>query len=176
MDAVRWRGHGRYDRARRQCCAAIREDLCLRPVPMTRRCGAGDPARDVWRRTGYLMRPAHGGGVTVRHAGSRRPAKRLAWCFARQARTSSRAAVLGGAGGRLCRRMSSRPCACCRKRPGSRRLRALRACGKSPYASRRWWKRTASGLRRLLCREKGCNENGPCISHEPFLRTFFDEA
>ena len=49
----------------------------------------------------------------------------------------------------------------------------LRACGKSPYASRRWWKRTAFGLRRLLCREKGCNENGPCISHEPFLRAFF---
>ena len=53
---------------------------------------------------------------------------------------------------------------------------SLAGLREKPYASRRWWKRTASGLRRLLCREKGCNENGPCISHEPFLRTFFDEA
>ena len=140
-------------------------------VPMTRRCGRRS-ARGMKRTDTCATRTRR--WRSVWH-GSRRPAKRLALYFPRQARTSSRA-MCWARWGRMCRRMSLRPCACCRKRPGSRRLRALRACGKSPYASRRWWKRTASGLRRLLCREKWCNENGPCISHEPFLRTFFDEA
>ena len=96
-------------------------------VPMTRRCGRRS-ARGMKRTDTCATRTRR--WRSVWH-GSRRPAKRLALYFPRQARTSSRA-MCWARWGRMCRRMSLRPCACCRKRPGSRRLRALRACGKKP--------------------------------------------